>query len=117
MLNLIRIIVGITTSDSTFSSNALKAQILAFDRHIMAWHRSNETSKQLDAIPGSALRWRLLWSRALVILRRFDRVGISRPGSGSYRSRTQAAAKTSSATSANKAIDIYAVYSPPVLSP
>src|SRR5580698_10488534 len=31
---------------------ALKAQILAFDRRIMAWHRSNETSKRLDAIPG-----------------------------------------------------------------
>jgi transposase len=30
----------------------LKAQILAFDRHIMAWHRSNETSKRPDAIPG-----------------------------------------------------------------
>src|SRR5262245_44810718 len=29
---------------------ALKAQILAFDRRIMAWHRSNETSKRLDAI-------------------------------------------------------------------
>jgi transposase len=31
---------------------ALKAQILEFDRMIMAWHRSNETSKRLDAIPG-----------------------------------------------------------------
>jgi transposase len=31
---------------------ALKVQILEFDRHIMAWHRSNETSKRLDAIPG-----------------------------------------------------------------
>jgi transposase len=31
---------------------ALKAQILAFDHRIMAWHRSNETSKRLDAIPG-----------------------------------------------------------------
>jgi transposase len=30
----------------------LKAQILAFDRRIMAWHRSNETSKRLDEIPG-----------------------------------------------------------------
>src|ERR1700741_3976348 len=30
----------------------LKAQILDFHRHIMAWHRSNETSKRLDAIPG-----------------------------------------------------------------
>jgi transposase len=30
----------------------LKAQILQFDRRIMAWHRSNETSKRLDEIPG-----------------------------------------------------------------
>jgi transposase len=30
----------------------LKAQILEFDRQIMAWHRSNETSRRLDAIPG-----------------------------------------------------------------
>jgi transposase len=31
---------------------SLKAQILEFDRRIIAWHRSNVTSKQLDAIPG-----------------------------------------------------------------
>ena len=30
----------------------LKAQILEFDRCIVAWHRSNETSKRLDEIPG-----------------------------------------------------------------
>jgi transposase len=30
----------------------LKAQILEFDRRIIAWHRSNETSKRLDQIPG-----------------------------------------------------------------
>src|SRR5260370_14763506 len=30
----------------------IKEQILAFDRMIMAWHRSNEASKRLDAIPG-----------------------------------------------------------------
>jgi transposase len=30
----------------------LKVQILEFDRRIMAWHRSNETSQRLDAIPG-----------------------------------------------------------------
>jgi transposase len=30
----------------------LKAQILEFDRMIIAWHRSNETSKRLDEIPG-----------------------------------------------------------------
>ena len=30
----------------------LKEQILEFDRVIMAWHRSNEASRRLDAIPG-----------------------------------------------------------------
>ena len=30
----------------------LKAQILEFDRRILAWHRSNETSKRLDELPG-----------------------------------------------------------------
>jgi transposase len=30
----------------------LKAQILAFDRRINAWHRSNETSRRLDELPG-----------------------------------------------------------------
>src|SRR4029079_15016195 len=30
----------------------LKAQILAFDRRILAWHGSKETSKRLDEIPG-----------------------------------------------------------------
>ena len=31
---------------------ALKGQILEFDRQIRVWHRSNETSKRLDTIPG-----------------------------------------------------------------
>ena len=30
----------------------LKEQILNFDRMIMAWHRSNQTSKRLNCIPG-----------------------------------------------------------------
>jgi len=30
----------------------IKEQVLEFDRMIMAWHRSNETSQRLDAIPG-----------------------------------------------------------------
>jgi transposase len=30
----------------------LKAQVLEFDRRIMAWHRSNEMSVRLDEIPG-----------------------------------------------------------------
>jgi transposase len=31
---------------------SLKKQILDFDRMIMAWHRSNQTSKCLNCIPG-----------------------------------------------------------------
>ena len=30
----------------------LKKQILEFDRMILAWHRSNQTSKRLNCIPG-----------------------------------------------------------------
>ena len=30
----------------------LKAQILEFDRQINTWHRSNETSRRLDELPG-----------------------------------------------------------------
>jgi transposase len=30
----------------------LKAHVLKFDRLITAWHRSNETSRRLDALPG-----------------------------------------------------------------
>src|ERR1700680_3703915 len=30
----------------------LKTKVLEFDRLIMGWHRSNETSKRLDEIPG-----------------------------------------------------------------
>ena len=30
----------------------MKAQILEFDRRILAWHRSNETSRRLDELPG-----------------------------------------------------------------
>jgi transposase len=44
----------------------LKTQTLAIDRRIMAWHRSNETSKRLDEIPGigSALATALVASVA-----------------------------------------------------
>jgi transposase len=36
----------------TRANMRFKEQILEFDRVIMAWHRSNETSRRLDAIPG-----------------------------------------------------------------
>jgi transposase len=96
---------------------ALKAQILAFDRRIMAWHRSNETSKRLDAIPGVGPALATALVASIGIPRRFDRDGISPPGSGLCRSRTQAGAKTSSAASANKETAICAACSPPVRSP
>src|SRR5437660_5440827 len=86
----------------------LKAQILNFDRLIMAWHRSNEASKRLDDIPGVGPA---LATPALLIRRPSGQVAISQPGSGSCRSNTRAGAKTSSAVSANRAIAICAAYS------
>jgi transposase len=86
---------------------ALKAQILAFDRRIMAWHRSNATSKRLDAIPASVRRSQRHWLRALPTSRPSDRDETSRPGSGSCRSRTRAGARTNLAVSASRVIAIW----------
>jgi transposase len=44
--------VHIVSLHSAPQLRMLKAEILEFDRMISAWHRSNETSKRLDAIPG-----------------------------------------------------------------
>jgi transposase len=49
----------------------LKRQILEFDRMIMAWHSSNQTSKRLHYIPGVGPCWRPLWSRVLADPRSF----------------------------------------------
>jgi transposase len=95
----------------------LKAQILAFDRRIMAGTDQMRRASGLMRSLASVRRWRLLWSRVLLIPRRFDRDGISRRGSGWCRSRTRVGAKTSSAASANKAIVICAACSQPVRSP
>jgi transposase len=56
----------------------LKAQILAFDRRILAWHRSNETSRRLDAIPGigPALATALVASVADAKAFRSGRIGL-----------------------------------------
>jgi transposase len=81
----------------------LKQQILEFDRMIMAWHRSNETSKRLHYIPGTPGP--------------SDQGVTSRPGLGSFRSSTQAGARTGSAASVNRATAICAAYSWPVHSP
>ena len=95
----------------------LKAQILEFDRQIIAWHRSNEISRRLDAIPALVRHWLPLWLPASPIQRHSDRDGTSRPGSGSCRSNTRAGARTSSVASASKAIAICAACSPPAHSP
>jgi transposase len=42
---------------------SLKQRILEFDRLIMAWHRSNQTSSAFIAFPASVRCWRPLWSR------------------------------------------------------
>ena len=95
----------------------LKAQILEFDRMITAWHRSNETSRRLDDIPGvgPALATALVASiadpKAFRSGRDFSAWMVSSP------SRTRVAARIGSATSANEAIVICVVCSQPVRWP
>ena len=95
----------------------LKAQILEFDRMINAWHRSNETSKRLDEIPGVGPALATALVASVADPRAFRSEETSRPGSGSCRSNTRAAAKTSSALSASKAIATCVVCSPPARWP
>ena len=94
----------------------LKAQSLEFDRMIRAWHRSSETSRRLDAIPGfgPALATSLV---ASIADRRPFGQGAILGLDGLGRSRTRAAARTGSAVSANEAIAICAACSRPVRSP
>ena len=91
----------------------LKQQILEFDRMIMAWHRSNETSRRLDAVPGIGPALATALVPASPIPRPSAQGETSRPGSGSCRSSTRAGVRTGSAVSASKAIAICAAYSPP----
>jgi transposase len=95
----------------------LKAQILEFDRRILAWHRSSEASRRLNHIPASAHCWPRLWLRALPTPRPSGQDGTSQPGSVSFRSRIRAEAKTSLATSANEGIAICVASSRPERSP
>src|SRR5215470_16006411 len=90
-----------------------------YDRRSRYREGTDRTRPASDLTPSrvSARHLQLRWWRASGIPRRFDWDGISRPGSGSYRSRTQAGVKTSSAASASKAIAIYAACSPQVRSP
>jgi hypothetical protein len=67
--------------------------------------------EQQGCLVASARPWPRLWLPALLILRSSGQDGTSRLGLGSFRSRTRAGARTSWATSANKAIVIYAACS------
>ena len=95
----------------------LKEQIVKFDRMIMAWHRSNETSKRLHYIPGVGP----MLATALVAVSLTpgpsDRDVTSRLGSGSFRSSTRAGARTNSAVSASKVTAICAACLWPAHSP
>src|ERR1019366_1371139 len=90
----------------------LKEQILEFDRVIVAWHRSNDASRRLDAIPGVGP----MLATALV-RGASPPAATSRPGSGSCRNSIRAGARTGSAVSASKVTAICAACSSPARSP
>jgi len=59
---------------------ALKAKLLELDRMITAWHRSNETSKRLDASRALVMCWPRHWLPALPIRKCFGQGETSQPG-------------------------------------
>jgi transposase len=65
----------------------IKEQILEFDRMIAAWHRSCETSRRLDEIPGvgPALATALVASRVIAIYAAYSRP-VRSPSSATPRS-------------------------------
>jgi len=91
---------------------SIKKQILEFGRMIMAWHRSNQTSKRLHYIAGVGP----MLATALVasVADRTFRSGLtSRSGLGSFPSSTQAGARSGSAASVNRVTAICAAGSWP----
>ena len=60
----------------------LKKQISDFDPMIMAWHRSNQTSKRLNCIPGVGPLLATALVASVADPKTFHRVATSRPGSG-----------------------------------
>src|SRR5262245_32409792 len=70
-----------------------KAQILQFDRLIMAWHRPVRRANGWMRFPASVPRSPPLWSPASLIQRPSDLGGIFRPGSALCRSNTRAGAR------------------------
>jgi transposase len=95
----------------------LKEQILEFDRMIRAWHRSNEMSLRLDDCPGIGPVLATALAATVADPKAFRSGGISRPGSGSYRSNSPVGARTGLAVSASKETVICAACLWPVRSP
>src|SRR6516165_9144072 len=61
---------------------SLKKQILYFDRMIMAWHRSNPTSKRLNCVPGVGPLLATALVSSVPDPKASSRVATSRPRSG-----------------------------------
>ena len=95
----------------------LKAQILEFDRRILAGTAPMRRAGGLTPYLALVRRWPRLWSPASPMRRPSGRDGTSQPGSGWCRSSTRAGARTSSVASASKAIAICAACSPPAHLP
>ena len=86
---------------------ALTAEIGAIEKHIHAWHRSCEESRRLEEIPGIGPNRRHRPGRRGGRLESSSRPDATwRPGSGSFPSSIQRAARNASAASQSRAIDI-----------
>ena len=92
----------------------LKAQILEFDRMIMAWHRSSEASRRLDDIPGVGPALATALVASIADPKAFRSGRDFSAWIGLVPKKQRAEAKTGSAISANEAIVICAAYSRPV---
>jgi transposase len=95
----------------------LKEQILEFDRMIMAWHRSNQTSKRLHYIPGVGPMLATALVASVADPRTFRSARNFSAWIGSFRSSTRVEERTGSAVSASRAIVICAACSSPGHSP
>src|SRR3954453_6851806 len=79
---------------------SLKEQIVAFDRMIMVWHRSNETSKRLHYIPGVGPLLATALVASVADPRTFRSGRNFSAWIGSFRRSTRAGARIGSAASA-----------------
>jgi transposase len=92
---------------------SLKTQIVEFDRMILAWHRSNQTSKRLHYIPGVGPVLATALVASVADPTPSDQDVTSRPGLGSFPGSIRVGARTSSAASVNRVTAIYAACSWP----